>query len=329
MSKFTHIIQTIREDGARFTLLKIWRYMVIWSPLSQILRFFIPSFHEEQLRAFANLGYWPDVRNPRSFNEKVLHRAHYTNDQLYSLVQDKYLVRSYVAERIGEGVLTELYHVTDDPSTIPFDDLPDQFVVKITHGSGMNIIVPEKNDADFEEIKSQCYDWLNENDADFEEIQSQRYDWLKEEHGHSTHEDRYIRPRVIVEEYIQDEIRDIPLDFKFFVFAGEVKIIQVDVDRFSGHKQRFYTPGWESIEVKRGRPLADDIGRPPQLSEMISIAETLGEELDFVRVDLYNPVDGRIVFGELTMAPGAGRIGFEPVDFDFELGSHWPDNVTS
>lgn len=245
--------------------------------------------------------------------KKILHRKLYSDNELYSRVADKYRARSYVAERVGEDILTELYHVTDDPGTIPFGELPDQFVIKATHGWGWNILVPEKDDSDFEEIRSQCQDWL------------------QQEFGHRTNEYWYldITPRILVEEFIHDDTRSVPLDFKFFVFDGEVEMIEVDVDRFTGHKQRFYTPRWDPIDVKRGKPLAEDIVRPPQLTEMVSIAETLGEEFNFVRVDLCNPVDGRIVFGEVTVAPGAGYIGFIPVKYDFELGSHWPDNLNS
>lgn len=313
MGKIGKVIQLLRSESARIALLKIWRYIVLWSPLSRILRPLLPQTHKEQLQAFAGLGYWPDVRNPRSFNEKVLYRKLYTNDELYSRAQDKYRARSYVAEQVGEDVLTDLYHVTEDPSTIPSDDLPDEFVIKATHGQGWIILVDNKDEADFEQIRTKCRNWADQ------------------EYGRWSNEYWYweITPRIIVEEYIHDEHRDVPLDFKFFVFDGNVEMIQVDVERFSAHKQRFYTPCWEPIDVKRGEPIADDIDRPPQLSEMVSIAETVGEEFDFVRVDLYNPVDGRVFFGEFALAPGAGRIGFEPVNFDFELGSHWPDSVTS
>lgn len=308
MGKLSKFTKTVRNNSFPIALVRIWRYMVLWSLVSHILRPIVPRVHkEEKLPAFADLGYWPDVCDPRSFNEKVMYRKLYTDNELYSRVADKYRVRSYVAERVGEGVLTDLYHVTEDPSTIPFDNLPEKFVVKATHGSGWIILVPEKDVSDFEAILSQCHDWL------------------QQEYGNQKNEYWYldIPPRIIVEEYIHSENNDVPIDFKFFVFHGEVEMIQVDVDRFSVQKQRFYTPRWEPIDVKRGKPLADDIERPPQLSEMVSIAETLGEEFDFVRVDLYNPVDGRVVFGELTLSPGAGQIGFEPVDFDFELGSYW------
>jgi len=90
------------------------------------------------------LGYWPRVAYPQSFNEKIIHRKLYTQEPVYAQVADKWAVRAYVEEKVGDHVLNEVYHVTDDPSTIPFDSLPDKFVIKGTHGSGYVIVVEER-----------------------------------------------------------------------------------------------------------------------------------------------------------------------------------------
>lgn len=309
MEKVRKAIHVTRENGVRLLIMKIWRHLLFKTTISSILQPIAPDFHKEQLKTYDELGYWPNPRNPQSFNEKILHRKLYTNNNGYAKVADKYQVRSYVAKKVSDDILTELYYVTKNPDTICFEELPNAFVIKATHGWGWNILVENKNEEDFEEIRDQCWNWLNQ---DFGQ-RSNEYWYLD------------IEPQIIVEEYIRVGNGNVPKDFKFFIFDGDVKMIEVDVDRNSEHKQKFYTPEWETIDIKRGKPIATSVDQPPNLSDMITIAEKLGNEFDFVRVDLYNPAKGRIIFGELTLAPGAGHIGFHPSSYDFKLGSEWPN----
>jgi hypothetical protein len=130
-----------------------------------------------------------------------------------------------------------------------------------------------------------------------------------------------VPPRLIAEELLGAN-GSIPLDYKFFVFHGRVRLIQVDLDRFGSHVRTAYSPAWDRIPVVYSFPSGPEIERPGSLPEMISIAERLGHETDFVRVDLYE-IGGRIVFGEMTNYPAAGNLKFEPSSFDYELGSWW------
>ncbi|MEF8937623.1 MAG: ATP-grasp fold amidoligase family protein, partial [Halovenus sp.] len=132
-----------------------------------------------------------------------------------------------------------------------------------------------------------------------------------------------ITPRIIVEEYIENDRGKAPRDYKFYVFDGTVQYVHVDHARFSDHTRRFYDSDWNPQEFTRKYPLGPVIDEPADLDGMIEVAEQLGEAFDFMRVDLYNPEPGRIVFGEMTVAPGAGHGRFEPTDVDFEFGSHW------
>jgi hypothetical protein len=114
-----------------------------------------------------------------------------------------------------------------------------------------------------------------------------------------------------------------PRDYKFFVFAGEPKVVQVDSDRYVGHRRSLYTPGWQRLRVRTPfqEPYADE-PRPELLSPMLVAAARLGRPFDFIRVDLYT-VDGEIYLGELTPYPGGGLEPYRPRSFDAELGSHW------
>jgi hypothetical protein len=122
--------------------------------------------------------------------------------------------------------------------------------------------------------------------------------------------------RVIVEELLADADGAIPDDYKFFVFHGKCAFIQVDAGRFGRRTQVFFRPNWQHVPLSGGPPWADrEPAKPSRLSEMIDVAERLGADTDFVRVDLYD-VDGRVVFGELTSFPAGGDSPFEPESFN-------------
>lgn len=129
---------------------------------------------------------------------------------------------------------------------------------------------------------------------------------------------------VLNEERLLDEAYDVALDYKFFVFHSRVAYIQVDSDRQRSMRFRFYSRNWGPLDIRYGSSeLAPVIKRPDKLEDMIDIAETLAQEFDFVRVDLYNPNGERILFGEMTFSPAAGRKPFLPRQFDFDLGALW------
>lgn len=285
----------------------MWIEAVQESPISDLISSGLDPIHHRKIVMAPVVGYWPQIRNPRSFNEKIQHRLLLTDDELFTKVADKWKVREYVREKVGDDILNQIYHVTDNPSTIPFEDLPSKFVVKATHGTSWNIVVTDKSEEDFESIKKKCRKWL-----------SHRF-------GEGTAEYWYprIEPKIIVEKYIDVEDRKVPLDYKFFVFDGDAKFVHVDLDRMTQHKRRFYEVPWEPMEFTFKYPMARKIEAPPRLNEMIGIAEKLGDDFDFVRVDLYNPSEDVILFGEMTLAPEAGKGRFSPVDWDFKMGSYW------
>jgi hypothetical protein len=108
-----------------------------------------------------------------------------------------------------------------------------------------------------------------------------------------------------------------------FVFGGCAEMIEVHTARFRDHRSQLYTLGWERIEVKHQYDeITGDLARPPHLLEMIEAAETLGKELDFIRVDFYDTLK-KLYFGEFTTGPGGGLESFQPEAFDCQLGERW------
>lgn len=306
-SYLTRLIERYDEGGILEALKGIWLYIFYYSPLFGLFESVLGECLHEKLIRVAYLGYWPKIENPRTFNEKILHRKVYTDNQLYVQVSDKWRVRDYVSEHVGDSILNEVYYGTVDPNTIPFNELPEKFVIKGTHGTSMNIFVRNKCNIDINQIIDECTQYLN---TDFGE-RNREY-WYMD-----------IEPRIIIEKFIEGDVNEIPRDYKFFVFNGKVEYIQVDFDRLKNHTRRFFTREWKPQEFKLKYPIGPIIDKPDNLEEMIEIAETLGAKFNFVRVDLYNTENQGIVFGEITIAHGSGGEKFEPPKYDYILGSKW------
>ncbi len=252
-------------------------------------------------------GVFPKIIWPLTFNEKILHRNLFERRAVFTEVADKAAVRSYVEKRLGLQILPKLYHLTDKPDTIPFDTLPDRFVVKPTHASGWVQLVTDKSTLDRAALIETCCDWLK---------RSYYKEWREIVYKH-------IKPRILVEEFIDDGSGNAPNDYKLFVFGGTVEFIQVDVGRFTAHRRRLYTPDWKKLDVLlEYDDINGDVQRPVHLAEMIAAAETLGRDWDFIRADFYDTAD-HLYFGELTMTPGGGNECFHPKEFDHYLGGRW------
>lgn len=254
-------------------------------------------------------GYPPNLKSPASFNEKIQWRKLYDHNPLYPILSDKWRVREYVRQRVGDGVLNEIYYRGTNPEEIPFADLPDKFVVKAIHGSGWTLPVRDKNEMDFGYIRALCHEWL-----------SQRY-------GREDYEWAYygIPAEILIEEFVDDPATShpIPPDYKLYVFDGRVRLIHIDLGRYySAHSKAIFDPDWRYLDFEYNYPQAGPVAPPPALEEMKSVAEHLARSLDFARVDLYQADDG-VRFGEITLYPNSGYGVFKPREWDYELGNWW------
>lgn len=262
----------------------------------------------ERLMMWYKLGYWPHLMHPRSFNEKISYTKLFNTPANAVILADKWAVREHIAARIGPRYLNKVYFVSDNPDLIPFESLPEKFVIRITHSSNSTILVHHKSTENLEELRQRCRAKL------------------KEPFGTFTNEPWYtrIRPQVMIEELLEDPRYGIPQDYKFYVFNGRVEIVLVQTERFRNDSARYYTRDWQPLDFTRGYPLSPVLPPPANLGDMISLAETLSDNLDFVRVDFYSiNHDSEIRFGEITFAPSAGWGPFSPRSADFDLGSLW------
>jgi len=217
---------------------------------------------------------------------------------------NKHTVRSYVKSKLSEDVLNEVYYVGKNPRNIPYSELPNEFVVK-TGNKGV-IFVDEKGPSRGD-IISKC-----------EDVLSNTYGVEKGEYWYEM-----IDQRILVEKRVYGKYQEIPLDFKLFVFHGEVEYIQVDFNRFDGLKRRIYDKNWIPTDVRLGYPLGPKMDKPDEVDEMIYASEKLSDDIDFVRVDFYIDKSDGVTFGEMTLAPGSGGTGFNPKSFDFKMGRYW------
>jgi len=228
--------------------------------------------------------------------------SRYGNPVLTRL-SDKFLVRDYVEHKIGEKYLIKLLWSGVDPSDIPFDGLPPKCIVKTNNGSGRNLII--QHAIHRQHVIEKLRMWLNEN-----------YHWVLREYQYYK-----IEPRIIIEEFLDDGRPDGPIDYRFWCFAGNPAMVQIDNSLHT--IDLFYDIDWNLLQLRhRERNTECGIPRPPNFAEMVSVASELSAEFDFVRVDLYN-LNGGIKFGELTFTPRAGNIQFRPSSWDVFLGRKW------
>jgi len=274
-----------------------------------ILKEKLTGYKKEINRFYEIQGYKPNLKNPRSFSEKLLWKKFYDRNPLLPVTGDKYQVRKYLEKKLGVEKARELtvplLHVTDNPNTIPFDELPESYIIKASHGSGWNLIVDgDKKTRD--EIVDMCWKWL------------------KTPYGFYKHEWAYQinKRKILIEPLLKDQEGKIPKDFKLYVFHGKCKMVHVDFDRFSGRSRSLFDEDWNFIPVTYQFKQGPVIEKPYNFSEMVALAEKLGQDFDYVRVDLYS-IGNNIFIGELTHYPGSAMEIFNPQSFDFELGQNW------
>lgn len=247
-----------------------------------------------------------NLENPVRFTEKMQWLKLNNIDPKASSCADKYAVREYVTNKGFENILNEIIGTYSKPDDIPLNELPEKFVLKTTHSSGWNLICTDKRK------------WIK-NWFWWKKILNT---WLNEDYSKYYQEKHYknITPQIICEKFIGDNKTGIN-DYKFFCFNGTIKMIQVDIERYTDHKQNFYDVDWNQIHVYAGvNSYSDnDLHKPKKLEEMKKISQILSEDFLHVRVDLFEWKD-KIYFGELTFCDGAGYYKTEPEDFDYTMG---------
>ncbi len=255
------------------------------------------------------IGRFPRLHKPVTFNEQILQR-NLRPDPRYAILSDKLATRAYVERKLGSQHVVPLIAAPADFSRAVYDRLPDQFVMKATHGSSFVKIVRSKSETSFDELKQLEEKWLATN---FYQVDRERHY-------------REIKPRIFFETLLLDRDGHIPADFKIHCFSGHlgkpVMYILVISDRFGNNTRGdVYDANWKRMEIAVGPYRRSDhlLAPPENLDALLQAAATLASDFEYVRVDLY-AFDNRLYFGEFTFTPGAGVLPFTPDRIDYEWG---------
>lgn len=246
-------------------------------------------------------------RNPQTFCEKLQWLKYYYRNPEYTRLVDKYAVREYVKEKIGEEYLVPLYGVYEKWEDIDFDQLPDRFVLKCTHDSGSVVICKDKATFDYEAAKEKIKFCMSRNQF-----------YLSREWPYKN-----VKPRIICEKYLDGDPELGLIDYKCYLFDGNFKFLATCSNRFSGTGLHvtYFDYNWNRVAVHMIGEIEEpaDLSKPIQLEQMIVLAEKLSFSIPFVRVDFVIS-NNDLFFSELTFFDSGGRKPFIPDSFERKIG---------
>lgn len=289
------------------TMLKIKKF-ISREALNNMMRLFafIPDKQYLQIMYRIRMGKKLNLDNLQTFNEKLQWLKLYDRRPEYTIMVDKYEAKKYVADRIGAEYIIPTLGVWDKFDDIDFDKLPNQFVLKCTHDSGGLVICRDKKSLDIQAARKKIEKSLKSN-----------FYWVGREWPYKN-----VKPRIIAEQYMEDNSSKDLKDYKFFGFGGQVKCFKVDFDRFVEHHANYYDPTGNILHFgeKICPPNFDaNIVMPNNLKLMDELAEKLSQNMPFLRADFYD-VNGKVYFGELTFYPASGFGKFTDEAWDEQLG---------
>lgn len=250
-----------------------------------------------------------NLKNPKTFNEKVLWLTLNDRKNVYSKMVDKYEAKQFILDAIGGNLTPDTYQVCNSFDEIDFSNLPSRYVIKTTHDSGSVILVTEKSPLDLAKAKHVIERSLRNN-----------YFWFSREWVYKN-----VLPRVIVEEYIETD-NLFPTDYKFYCFNGRPKMCLVVSGRESKAKMNFVDLKYDKLPFSKKRYSPSDIlpEQPACWDEMIQYAKELSKNVPFLRVDFFCDSKGKCLVGELTFVPSSGLIPFDNPKHDRLIGE-WLD----
>lgn len=261
-----------------------------------------PALLEEKYER--ELGESLNIENPKTFNEYIIHEMLYKVTDLKRQLVDKYRVREWVRQQIGEQYLVSLLGVWENADDIDFEKLPERFVLKANHGCGWNIIVRDKRTCNEKLIKRK----LNS--------------WLKTDFSYAGFELQYrgLKPVIICEEYMENKNCELD-DYKVFCMNGKPQYIMYLTERSSELKMAFYDTKWNKQPfVYTYKMLEREMEKPDCLEKLLELSEQLCSSFEQVRIDWYVLNDGTIKFGEMTFSSCAGMAKWNPPEWNAKLG---------
>ena len=269
---------------------------------------FIPDRLWIQIKYRMFFGCFCNLKKPQTYNEKLQWLKLHDRNPVYSTMVDKYEAKKYVADIIGEEYIIPTIGIWNKFEDIDFDSLPNKFVLKCTHDSGGLVICRDKAKLDIEAARKKINKSLNRNYY----------------HMHREWPYKNVKPRIIAEQYMEDESGYELKDYKWFCFDGHPKALFIAKDRgVEGEETKFdfFNEDFVHLPFTNGHPNSPDpVAKPTSFDEMKRLASKLSLGFPHLRVDFYD-INGKIYFGELTFYHWSGMVPFEPKEWDYIFGS--------
>ncbi len=299
MRNIKELYSIFRKDKKDFIFRIVRKSCSGWMPDDLYLKILYRIFVGKRL----------NLNNPQTYNEKLQWIKLHDHNPIYTTMVDKYAVKKYIKEKIGEEYVIPTLGVWNTPKDIDFSLLPNQFVLKTTFGGGGNdvYICKDKATLNAEEAIKYMSGFMKQNS----------YKYLKEWPY------KNVPRRVIAEKYMEESGKTSLTDYKVMCFNGIAKLIELHNGRYTdGHTQDFYDRDWNKTNITQGS--YGDVSntlveRPEKLEEMLRLSEILAKDIPHVRVDWYI-IDNRLYFGELTFFDSSGFDDFIPDEYNYILG---------
>lgn len=262
-----------------------------------------------KLKYFYHFKKFPNLRNPKTYNEKLQWLKLYDRNEKYPLLVDKYEVKKHIAETIGKEYVIPTIGIYDSFEDIDFETLPERFVIKVTHDCGGVFICNNRDTLDINKAKR----FINSHFSNNYYYEGREWPY------------KYLKPRIIIEQYMEDTETKELRDYKFFCFNGKVKALFIATDRQNPDEDTkfdFFDDNFNHLPFKQGHPNAKvPPQKPINFEKMKEMAAILSAGIPHVRVDFYE-VNGKIYFGEMTFYHFSGFIPFEPEEWDKQFGEY-------
>ncbi|WP_462177879.1 ATP-grasp fold amidoligase family protein [Pseudoalteromonas gelatinilytica] len=280
------------------------QYKIFSSLLSKL-----PLYLRIQILYYRRFRRLCNFSSPQCFTEKLQVKKVTDRDNLLTVAADKIASKLFVKELVDDIYIPKTLWSASSAEEIDYlnlENLPVDYVYKANHTSQTIEIIKDSKHLSKSKMKALAKVWLKHDQS------GSLGEWAYEN----------IEPKVFIEEFLDFGGKE-PDDYKLFVYHGKVHFIQLDSDRFLNHKRNMFDRDWEelgfSFSHSRKLPIPP---KPPFLEGMIEIAERIGANFDFIRVDLYW-YNSQITFGELTVYPGAGFEKFPSIEWDRKFGEPW------
>ena len=276
----------------------------------------------------------------KEFDQKISYKMLFDRRRFLYQTADKFEAKKLALAVLGSEGVAKLYGVHETASEINWQNLPEEFVVKVTHGCGGSLIVCNIGE-DYTNLLDTNGEFplkwnvmrVSPKNLNFQIVEKYFNQMIRKTYGwgdpfpfHYEWLYKKIRPRIIIEEYLSVDGKS-PIDYRLFVMGGKVQYIQRDEITPKNHFSTLHSTDWKMLPVKYNYEMTTKQPLPPlNLNEMIEYSELLAQDTDFARIDFYE-IGNRLIFGEITHYPRGGRNLFEPIEFGQIFAEKWKPQV--